>query len=210
MLKQYRNRILITSIVILLPVLIGLINWNVLPLNMPTHFGFDGEANGWSNKYFAVFGIPCFVLVMHIICVFATLFDPKKQEINDKLLSLLFWICPATSWFCAALIYSSALGIAIDEMIVVDLFMAAFCIGIGNYLPKCRQNYTVGVKLPWTLADAENWNKTNRLAGWLFVADGFLWLISVFTGYVAVPLAGIFLAAVISTVYSLVIYLRKK
>lgn len=31
------------------------------------------------------------------------------------------------------------------------MFVAA-----GNYLPKCRQNYTMGIKLPWTLADEDN------------------------------------------------------
>ena len=28
---------------------------------------------------------------------------------------------------------------------------------VGNYLPKCKQTYTVGIRLPWTLADEDNW-----------------------------------------------------
>jgi len=49
---------------------------------------------------------------------------------------------------------------------------------IGNYMPKCRQNYTMGIKLPWTLNDEENWNKTHRLAGKIWVAGGILIVIS--------------------------------
>ncbi|MCD8014932.1 MAG: SdpI family protein [Lachnospiraceae bacterium] len=209
MLKKYRIRIAVTCIVTLLPILIGLLNWDALPQSMAIHFGVNGEADGWSNRYFAVFGLPCFLLAVHLLCVFATFVDPQRQGINSKLLMLVFWICPAVSWFCAALVYANALGIKMDVLKTVDIFMAVMLIGLGNYLPKCRQNYTVGVKLPWTLADADNWNKTNRLAGWLFVAVGFLWIISVFTGGIAAPLAGTILAAVIPTVYSLVIYLRK-
>ena len=44
----------------------------------------------------------------------------------------------------------------------------------GNYLPKCRQNYTIGIKLPWTLDDEENWNYTHRLAGKLWMIGGVL------------------------------------
>ena len=45
------------------------------------------------------------------------------------------------------------------------LFMGILFLVIGNYLPKCKQNYTIGIKLPWTLNDEENWNKTHRFAG---------------------------------------------
>lgn len=74
---------------------------------------------------------------------------------------------------------------------------------------RWRQNYTVGVRLPWTLNDTENWNKTNRLAGWLFVLVGFLWIMAVFTGEILLPTAATILAAVIPAGYSLTLYLRK-
>ena len=45
---------------------------------------------------------------------------------------------------------------------------------IGNYLPKTKQSYTMGIKLPWTLASEENWNRTHRLAGFLWVIGGIL------------------------------------
>ena len=32
----------------------------------------------------------------------------------------------------------------------------------------------MGIKLPWTLASEENWNRTHRLAGHLWVACGIL------------------------------------
>ncbi|MCD7807666.1 MAG: hypothetical protein LUH19_10085 [Lachnospiraceae bacterium] len=53
------------------------------------------------------------------------------------------------------------------------------------------------MRMPWGL-------------GWLFVLVGFLSIISAFTGKLVVPLIGAILAAVIPTVYSLMIYLKKK
>ena len=51
---------------------------------------------------------------------------------------------------------------------------------IGNYLPKCKQNYTVGIKLPWTLNSEENWNKTHRLAGYVFMLCGIMQIVDVY------------------------------
>ena len=48
---------------------------------------------------------------------------------------------------------------------VVTMIVGIVFVVSGNYLPKSRQNYTIGIKLPWTLADVDNWNKTHRLAG---------------------------------------------
>ena len=64
MLKANRKTLIITSIVTILPVLIGVIYWNRLPNVMATHFGTDNAANGFSSKAVAVFGIPAFLLAV--------------------------------------------------------------------------------------------------------------------------------------------------
>ena len=64
MLKANRKTLVITSIVTILPMLIGIMCWNRLPDMMATHFGINNEANGFSSKAFAVFGIPAFLLAV--------------------------------------------------------------------------------------------------------------------------------------------------
>lgn len=49
---------------------------------------------------------------------------------------------------------------------------------LGNYLPKTRQNWFVGIRTPWSLSSADSWEKTHRLAGTLFVISGLLLIIS--------------------------------
>ena len=85
MLKANRKTLIITSIVTILPMLIGIIYWNRLPDVMATHFGFNNEANGFSSKAFAVFGLPVILLAVLLVGAFITSHDPKKQNISAKI-----------------------------------------------------------------------------------------------------------------------------
>ena len=78
--KVSKKTLIITSIIILLPVVFGLVMWNRLPDPMPTHFGADGQADGWSHKSFAVFGLPLIILGAHLLCIFASKTDPKSKN----------------------------------------------------------------------------------------------------------------------------------
>ena len=104
--KSNRRLLVLTSVCILLPALAGAVLWGRLPEEIATHFNWRGEADGWSGKPFAVFGLPAFLLAVHWLCAFATLHDPKRENINRRIFSLVLWICPAISVFTAALIYS--------------------------------------------------------------------------------------------------------
>lgn len=208
--RQYKKTMIITSLITLLPLILGLILWPKLPDTMPTHFGFDGEANGWSSKVTAVVGIPLFILIIQWICVFAVLNDPKNQKIGNKVVNLVFWICPLCSLICCFGAYSYSLGWNINVTDYVIFLLGAIFIIIGNYLPKCRQNYTVGIKLPWTLDDEENWNHTHRLAGKLWIAGGLVMIVNVFLRINWITFAVIVLMTVIPAVYSAVYHIRHR
>ena len=62
-----------------------------------------------------------------------------------------------------------------------DLFIALIYYGtsllfivIGNYLPKIRQNNTIGIRIVWTLQDEENWNATHSFSGRIWRTSGIL------------------------------------
>lgn len=212
MLKKNKSYIILTGIITLLPMLLGILLWNRLPETMATHFGADGEANGWSSRGFAVFGIPFFLLMVHILCTVATSCDPKRQSINEKMFHLILWICPLCSLFCGVGIYAYALEISLNLSMAAEFFVGLIFIIIGNYLPKCRQNYTVGIKLPWTLADEENWNRTHRLAGFIWVPCGIIFIINAFlrigTVYMFFALMGVMV--LVPAAYSFVYYQKHK
>lgn len=211
-LKTHKKTIIITSIVTLLPIVIGLLLWNRLPNEVATHFDAHGVPDGWSSKLFAVLGFPFFLLFCHLLCIAATCADPKKQHIGDKIFKLILWICPAVSWFGTLATYGYELGWTKNISSLGTLLVGIIFLFVGNYLPKCRQNYTVGIKLPWTLHDEENWNRTHRLAGKLWMIGGVLLFIIALTGYnnIWIMLPIILILALIPAGYSFFYYIKHK
>ena len=210
--REYKKTIIITSILILLPIIIGVALWDKLPNEVATHFGVNGEPDGWSNKFFAIIGLPVFLVFLHLLCFAVTVADPKKNRIGDKIFKLILWICPAISWFGALSIYGHELGWGLNVEMMAYLLLGIVFVLVGNYLPKCRQNYTVGIKIPWTLHDEENWNRTHRLARRLWMLGGFLFMISAFVGDGGmVPTLIITLVMVlVPVIYSFVYYVKHK
>ena len=211
MLKANRKTLIITSIITILPMLIGIIYWNRLPDVMATHFGINNEANGFSSKVLAVFGIPVFLLALLWVGAFVTAHDPKRQNISPKMFSLMLWIAPVVSFVVAAAIYPINLGYELDITFLSELFLGLLFIIIGNYLPKARQNHTIGIRIPWTLANEENWNRTHRLGGYLWMICGILMVIICVTRFVPYKwLFVILLAAVfVPCIYSFWLHVKK-
>ena len=182
MIKKNLKLLIVTSVVILLPVLAGLILWNQLPEQMPTHWNAAGEVDGWSSKAFAVFGLPAILLAAQWICLLGTTADPKKESHPQKVLQLILWIIPVLTVVLFAITYAVALGRNVRIEVILPVLMGLLFAIIGNYLPKCKQNYTIGIKIPWTLNSEENWNKTHRFAGWLWTVCGIVIMLTGFLG----------------------------
>lgn len=206
MIKRNKNMLIITSVATLLPIIAGLILWNKLPDTIAIHWGINNEPDGFSSKAFAVFAFPLILLAFHWICVFATKFDPKHKEISPKMFTLVLWICPAISIVMNTIVYFTAMGKNINVAFIIVMFMGLMFIIIGNYLPKCRQSYTMGIKLLWTLESEENWNKTHRMAGILWVIGGVVICVTaVFESFI-VFFSIVAAMVIIPTVYSYIYY----
>ena len=174
--KSYKKEILLSLIVTLLPILIGLLLWNRLPEQLPYHWGIDGQVDGWASKARGVFLMPCLLALGQLFLTFCTFADPKQRNIHRKPLLIVLWTIPVLSVFLNGAIYLIALGVSCDVPALILALLGVLFIFIGNYLPKLQQNYTIGIKLPWTLADEDNWTRTHRLGGKLFVLCGLLTL----------------------------------
>ena len=213
MVKKHLPAIIITAVLTLLPIVAGLILWNRLPDQIATHFNANGEADGYSSKAFAIFGTPLIVFAAHILCTIFTLIDPKRKNIDGKPFGMVLWICPVTSIATSGFLYLYALGYKVNMSILIWLLLGVMFIILGNYLPKCGQNYTVGIKTPWALNDAENWTATHRFGGKVYMITGFavialsfltaLWEFSFW-----IVFAVLMIAACVPAVYSYVYYIK--
>lgn len=214
--KKIKNKmfiIILTSVLTLLPIFVGVFSWNILPDELPIHFNFSGEAYGYADKLEVIVVLPVFLLAMHLIIAIATIPDPTNSTnaISGKVYSLLLFIAPLVSIFCTVMIFAEPLNLRFDLLTIIQVFFAIIYLIIGNYLPKMRRNKFVGTKLPWTAKSEYNWDKTNRLTGWLFFISGLVFVINIFikigkgNGVFILWLASILLVTVVPTVYSYVI-----
>ena len=204
-----KKAILLTSLLVFIPMIVGLILWKRLPEEMPIHFNTAGEPDNYASKTFAVIFMPLILWLMHLAMGFITLADPKKQNISDKMFLLMLYVPPAAGIFGTVVMYTGALNLPLSVNLVGNLFVGLIFIIIGNYLPKSRQNYTIGVKLPWTLNDTENWNKTHRFAGRLWIICGVILLINAFLDITWIVPVCIATAAFLPTGYSFLLFMKQ-
>lgn len=177
---EHKVKLLISSLVIVLP---AVVDWQLL-----------WECAG--------------LLAAHWICVLLVFADRRNREgQSKKAVGLLFWLMPVTSLLLAAIrmaVQQGEAGIKITYLITCFAFGLLF-LAVGNYMPKIRQNRTMGVRVKWTLASEANWNATHRFAGKVWVAAGLLCMISALLSLemmLVVFIASIVLAAVVPCVYS--------
>ena len=206
MIKKNLKTLIITSVAILLPILAGIILWDKLPDQIPTHWNAQGEIDGWSSKTFAIFGLPLIMLAIQWLAVIVTCSDPKRNNHSEKILNFVFWIVPVLCILLSALMYSVAMGKDIHLEAITAALLGLLFIVIGNYMPKCKQNYTIGIKIPWTLNSEENWNKTHRFAGWLWVIGGIFIIATSLFSLIWISLPAIFIMTLIPMIYSYILH----
>ena len=209
MLKKYKNTLIVTSLVSLIPIVIGLLLWNKLPEQVPFHWDINGNVDSWASKAVAVFMMPAVILALQWFCVLVSSADPKSANYNRKTFSLVLWLCPIICLLVSTLVYSTALGYSLRIEILMPLFLGVIFTVLGNLMPKMKQSYMLGIKLPWTLHNEENWNKTHRFAGKLWVAGGIITMATAFFGAFWIYIGVIALMCIIPTIYSY-LYFRKQ
>ncbi len=210
MIKHNKFKIIISSIITLLPMIFGFIVWDKLPESIATSFGRNGDVTGYSSKMFAVVGLPAILTFVNLICIIATSADPRRNNIDNKIISVVIGIVPVCSLLCGVCIYGNALGYKVNVENIMPVFAGGIILVLGFILPKCKQNYTVGIKLPWTLHDEENWDKTHKLAGKLWIIGGIVMTIAGLLDFKILFMIIIFAIVIIPTVYSYLLYKSKK
>ena len=206
MIKKYLRTLIITSLTLLIPVIVGLLLWDKLPDPMPSHWDIHGEVDGWSSKAFNVLGLPALMLVLQWVCVLACTADPKRKNYNPKMIKLVLWICPAIGLLLSTLVYGAALGYELPIEVIMPLLIGVMFIVIGNWLPKCRQTYTMGIKLPWTFASEANWNATHRFGGKVWVVGGVVTMLTSLFGSFWLLMITLAAMVILPTVYSYLYY----
>jgi len=207
--------LVITSIICLLPICFSLSVYNDLPDSVTMQWNFEGNSNWYAHKAVGAFGMPAFFMVLNIIVFFLIHADPKRENASKAMLVFVEWFIPILSLIIVPLMLLTNLDVNLPTVTIVLVLVGILFIFLGNYMPKNRQNYSIGIRVSWTLNDPENWNKTHRMGGFLWIIGGILFIVTAF-----IPLPNIIgiilifiiliLISVIPILYSYSLYKKEK
>lgn len=193
-----KNRILCYAFT-LLPALIGLVLW------------ITGPRTAFPA---AILFTPVFLALTLALCLYLTEKMEKDREKNKKVNSIVIWIIPVLSnvtfWISYAIMVQH---MDLPIMRIMAWLLATMYLVLGNYMPKCRPNNVVGIRVKWTASSEENWNATHRLAGPCYMICGFLMIpVSFLPEKAAMPLLLILLLLgnIIPLVFSCIFYKKQQ
>lgn len=156
-----------------------------LPSQIPTHFNIEGKPDAWGgpDSIFIGPGIMGAVsLFVYVLMVNLKSIDPKKYDDKNDTLYQNFALLTVAflSLLSCIIIYTSTHADQVNVgNLILPLLGLSFA-GLGWYMPKFRQNYFVGFKLPWTLENVDNWNETHKVAGKIWVYGGLFQAVATF------------------------------
>jgi uncharacterized membrane protein len=157
-------------------------SWQRLPEQIPTHWNLQGQVDGHGNKFVGLLLLPLIAAAVYFMLLLLPLADPGRANYQNfaaayKLIRVFILAFMAALY---AATVAAALGHHVDITQISFLGIAVLFMVIGNLMGKIRPNWFVGVRTPWTLSSKKSWNKTHRLAGWLFMLMGALFAVVAF------------------------------
>ena len=145
-----------------------------LPASIPIHWDSAGAADGWAAKPWA-FLLAASPLLVTALVRGAAAVDPRYRNIKAR--EGTFAVVVVSVAALAAALYLITIVTALGLLDGSDLRLVPLATGLafvamGNVMPRLKWNYTVGIRLPWTLADEYVWRATHRFGGVAFVLAG--------------------------------------
>lgn len=163
----------ITCLVCLLPILLGVALWESLPDTMAIHFDMYNNPDNFAPKGFVVFGLPCLMALLQVICCVINDINANKHGDRKKFERVTKWIIPVMTMILQVVTLGYGLGWNLDIRRVVALIVGGILLVIGNYLPKFDRVKNLDV-------DTEKARKINRFIGYETVVMGLLFIGSIF------------------------------
>lgn len=155
----------------------------VMPEQMASHWNASGEVDGYMNKFWGLFLMPLISSAMLLLFHYIPMIDPLRENIKkfrkyfDGFITLI--IIFLTYIYALTLAWNS--GTVFDMTIQVIPGLALIFYYTGILIGHAKQNYFIGIRTPWTLANETVWNKTHKLGSKLFKIMSVIILIGLLT-----------------------------
>ena len=131
----------LTSVVCLLPLVLGFALWDKLPEEIPQQYGWNDQVNWTLPKFWGIITMPLVMVVINVIYLFAL--KVSKQKFSSKVEAIMSWMIPVLSVVLGSFMLLKPIGFDIDVFCIVGFVLSILFIVIGNYLPKTEPNSVV-------------------------------------------------------------------
>lgn len=147
-----------------------------LPEQIPIHFDWRGQPDGWGPKYILWF-VPTILIPLVMLINAAITKKISEGTASPKSSSIGFITLAFSSLMICYIIYGAEAG-SYNGLGGLSILMGIFFGALGNYLPVLKRNAFVGIRVPPTMSSEAKWEKTHRYAGPLFLAGGALMVLN--------------------------------
>jgi uncharacterized membrane protein len=172
----------IPAVLIVAGVIVSIVAYPNLPESMPTHWGANGEVNGWSSRMWGAWMLPLIMAALWLVLRALPHIDPRKANyekfsgVYDGLIILIL----AFLLFIHGVVIAAATGRAVRMDSIMMPSVGVFIAVMGLLISRAAPNWFVGIRTPWTLTSDESWTRTHRLGGPMIAGLGVLMVVSTF------------------------------
>jgi uncharacterized membrane protein len=190
---------------------------DALPERLPIHWNAAGVANGWTSKG----SIPWYLLLMtgigiatYLVLRFSKRIDPKRTAQLNENVALKVGIGVVAFMTTVNLLIVIPKNSAFNMGTTIFIMLGCLFAFLGNLMYNIKPNYFIGIRLPWTLENENNWKLTHRLAGAVWFIGGIVCIIlgillsprTMFPVFIGLTV----LLVLIPSVYSFILFQRQK
>lgn len=195
------------AIVIAATVLYTISVYPTLPARIPTHWGINGQPNGWSSREFGAWLLPGIMVFLWIVFRVVPKIDPKQS--NYEKFGIVYDLAVTAILLFQAvvqyMILSVGQGRAVDINTVIYVGLGALFVILGAAMPYTKPTWFFGIRTPWTLSDDTVWARTHKAGGLLLAASGVLTIYAALTAPPPVVLAVMLASSIVATLGSVLL-----
>jgi len=156
----------------------------IVPERIAIHFNAHGIADSFLGKFWGLFLLPLFSVLLFAIFTVIPIIDPLGKNIKEfrfyyNMFVALFMLF---MFYIELVIILWNIGIRLNIVRFISAPIGLIYIYLGVLLLKTKRNWFIGVRTHWTISNEDVWNRTNGLAGRFFIVDGVLVMLSFIYG----------------------------
>jgi len=213
-----RSLILTSIVVVVLLATVAVAALWRLPADtlLPVHWDAAGEPDRFATALFALF-LPV-ILAAGLSALFATVprIEPLQDELTGSAALLKACWLGLLAIACLMQITIAAPAFDLEPPARLPLIgVGVLLIIVGNFLPKSRPGFFVGIRTPWAVTNTDNWVATNRFGSRAMMTGGLMIVLAALLPITVdartiIVVSGLILTVFSPSFYSLRLWIRRK